>query len=423
MGNSVVLLLSACLVAAQAETPADDLRAVVAQLVRQLDAAEKARRDDAEQQLLKLGTAVLPLISDRSDASAEVQLRLGRLRERLETLRAEEEVRAREVTISGDALPLDDVIAKIGEQTGDKLLDFRKEFGQQGGGKTLKLSIDKMAFWPALDQILDQATMTVYHFAGEPGLALVNRSSTELPRYNRGAYAGAFRIEATEVSARRDLRDPNGQALKVQVEVAWEPRLAPIAIFQTADSVTAVGDNGQALAAGRDSELETTVNPGDTATQIPLSFALPPRAMTKIASLKGNLSLLLPGPVEAFRFEKLQAGGKGEQRRAGVKVILEQVRQNQLLWEVRVRIVFDKPGQALESHRTWVLHNEALLETADKQPINYAGLETTRQGENEVGVAYLFDVADIAGHAFVYKTPAVLMNAVVPYELRDVALP
>jgi len=332
-------------------------------------------------------------------------------------------VQARDVTISGEAVPLDDVIATIGKQTGNKLLDFRKEFGQQAGEKTVKLNVDKVPFWPAFDQILDQATMTVYHFAGEPGLALVSRSSTELPRYKRGAYAGAFRIEATEVTARRDLRDPNGQALKVQVEVAWEPRLTPIAIFQAADTVTAVGDNGQALVAGSESELETTVNPGDTATQIPLSFALPPREMTKIASLKGSLSLLLPGPVETFRFEKLQAGGKGEQRRGGVKVILEQVRQNQLLWEVRVRVVFDKPGQALESHRTWVLHNEALLETADKQPINYAGLETTRQGENEVGVAYLFDVADIAGHTFVYKTPAVLMNAAVPYELRDVALP
>ncbi len=145
--------------------------------------------------------------------------------------------------------------------------------------------------------------------------------------------------------------------------------------------------------------------------------------MTKIASLKGNLSVLLPGPIEAFRFDKLKAGVKADERRAGVKVTLDQVRQNNLVWEVRVRVVFDNPGKALESHRTWVLHNEAYLETADNERINYAGLETTRQSENEVGVAYLFDVAEIAGHTFVYKTPAVLLNAAVPYELHDIALP
>ena len=88
-----------------------------------------------------------------------------------------------------------------------------------------------------------------------------------------------------------------------------------------------------------------------------------------------------------------------------------------------MRLVFDKPGQALESHRTWVLHNEALLETPDKEPINFAGLETTRQSENEVGVAYLFDVGDISEHTFIYKTPAVLMDASVAYELHDVPLP
>ena len=341
----------------------------------------------------------------------------------LEKRRGEEEVRGREVTLSGAAIPLGEVLATIERQTGDKLVDYRQEFNQQPDVKTLKLNLEKVPFWPALDQVLDEAGMTIYSYAGEPGLALVNRSSTEVPRYNRGAYSGAFRIEANDVLARRDLRDPNGQSLRVQVEVAWEPRLAPIAIWQEGESVTALGDNGEALSAGPNGELETTVNPGESSVQVPLVFALPPRATSKIASLKGNFSVLLPGPIETFSFDKLQVGAKGEERRAGVKVILEQVRQNNLVWEVRMRAVFDKPGQALESHRTWVLHNDAFLETADKQKINYAGLETTRQGENEVGVAYMFDVAEIAGHTFVYKTPAVLLDTAVPYELRDIPLP
>ena len=423
MINSTILLLAGCFLAAEADAPAEDLKPQVAKLVRQLDAAEKAQRDEAEQQLLKLGTPALPLLPDTERASAEIKLRLARVRTQLETRRGEEEALSREVTLSGADLPFDDVIAAIEKQTGNKLVDYRQQFNQQADDKTLKLSLDKVPFWPALDQILDEAGMTIYGYAGEPGLALVNRSSTEVPRYNRCAYAGAFRIEATEVIARRDLRDPSGEALRVEVDVAWEPRLAPIALSLSGDSVTAVGDTGEALTAGPNSELEVTVNPGESSTQVPLAFALPPRKMTKIASLKGNLEVLLPGPIEEFRFAKLQAGAKGEERRGGVNVILEQVRQNQLLWEIRVRVVFDKPGQALESHRTWVLHNEAFLESPDKQQINSAATETTRQSDNEVGMAYMFDVADLAGHVLVYKTPTVLMNAAVPYELKDIALP
>jgi hypothetical protein len=423
MVGSTLLFIVAGLVIGQVTASAEDLKPRAAKLVRQLDAQEKARRDDAEQELLKLGTAVLPLLPESEVAPAEVKLRLGRVRAQLEKLRGDKEVRAREVTVSGAAMPLGEVLAAIEKQTGDKLVDYRQEFNQQVDVKTLKLNLEKVPFWPALDQVLDEAGMTIYSYAGDPGLALVNRASTEVPRYNRGVYSGAFRVEANDVVARRDLRDPNGQSLRVQVEVAWEPRLKPIAIWQAGDSMTATTDSGEALALGPNGELETTVNPGESSVQMPLVFALPPRQATKITSLKGAFSVLLPGPIETFRFEKLQVGAKGEQRRAGVKVILEQVRQNNLVWEVRMRAVFDKPGQALESHRTWVLHNDAFLETADKEKINYAGLETTRQGENEVGVAYMFDVADVVGHTFVYQTPAVLLDAAVPYELRDIPLP
>ncbi len=320
-------------------------------------------------------------------------------------------------------MPLDDVLSAIEKQTANKTTDFRREFGQQPDKKTLNVSFDKIAFWPAMDQILDQAGLTIYQYAGASGLSLVNRPPNALPRYNSGVYSGAFRVEATEITARRDLRDTAGQALKVQVEVAWEPRLAPIAITQAGDTVTAVGDNDETLGAGPGGEFEATVNPGDSSAEIPLAFSLPSRAMKKIGSLKGTFSVMLPGQVEAFRFEKLRAGAPVEQRKGAVKVILEQARQNNDLWEIRVRVVFDTPGKALESHRTWILHNEAALETPDKESINFAGLETTRQTDSEIGVAYLFDVPDITGHTFVYKTPTVLMNAAVPYELHDISLP
>lgn len=423
MLNAAVCMLAGCLLAAQVDANQGDLAPTVARLVRQLDASEKAKRDEAEQELLKLGGDVLPLLPESERASAEVKLRLARVRTQLETLRGEEQVKGREISLAGDALSLQDVIAAVAKQTGDKLVDFREEFGQQADPKTIKVQLDKVPFWPALDQILDAAGMTVYEYAGEPGLALVNRAGGQRARYNRGTYAGAFRIEATELTARRDLRDPNGQSLRLAVEVAWEPRLQPIAITQAADAVKAVGDTGMALSSMPDGELEATINPGESSVQVPIVFSLPPRQTAKIATLQGAFDVLLPGPVEEFRFEKLQAGGKGEQRRAGVKVIVDQVRQNNLVWEVRTRVVFDKPGQALESHRTWVLHNEALLRSPSGETINYAGLETTRQTDNEVGVAYLFDVADIAGHTFIYKTPAVLMNTSVPYELRDIPLP
>ncbi|HEY2837626.1 MAG TPA: hypothetical protein VGJ26_00645 [Pirellulales bacterium] len=414
--------------AAKAEPAAapDELAPVVTRLIRQLDAPEKAKRDGAEADLLKLGTRALPLLPEPAadgGAVTEVKLRIGRVRAALEKLRADEQVGASRISLKGPSISLEEMIEAFEKQTGNKLIDHREQFGQELEAKALQLDFDKATFWPSLDLALDAAGMTIYPSTGEPELALVNRSDSQLPRYKRGFYAGAFRIELTEITARRDLRDPQGDSLRIMLEAAWEPRLTPIVLSQPGDALSIVGDDDKALAVNPESELEVSINPGDTVATIPLVVPLPPRTVTSIAKLRGSLSVLLPGPIETFRFEKLQAASKGEQRRAGVKVMLDQVRQNNLVWEVRMRLVFDNPGKALESHRTWVLHNEAFLLNAAGERVSNVGFETTRQAENEVGVAYLFDIGDVAGHTFVYKTPAAIIPASVEYELKDIKLP
>jgi len=413
-------------VGAQTKNAADELAPAVNRLIRQLDAAEKSKRDGAEADLLKLGTPILPLLPEHEGNNAAVNestLRLTRVRTALEKLRAEEQASASKITLKGDSLLLEDVLAAFEKQSGNKITDYREQFGQPLESQPLKLDFEKTSFWPALDRTLDEAGMTLYPSSGEPGLAMVSRGQSQLPRYKRGYYAGAFRIELTEITARRDLRDPTADSLRVSLEAAWEPRLAPIALSLPGASLTAIGDDGKTLAINADTELEVSINPGEFITTIPLVLPLPPRTVSTIATLRGELMVLLPGPIEKFRFEKLQANAKGEQRRAGVKVVLDQVRQNNLVWEVRMRLVFDNPGKSLESHRTWVLHNEAYLVGADGKRVSNVGLETTRQTENEVGVAYLFDIGDVAGHTFVYETPAAITPATVEYELKDIKLP
>ncbi len=307
------LLIAGGMLLAQVEAAAPaDLAPQVRKLVRELDAAEKSRRDAAEEQLLKLGPAALDLLPDVEAASAEVQLRLARIRNRLEQSRGEASVQASSVTLSGHAMPLAAVIAALEKQTGNKVMDFREQFGQQPADKTLKLELAKTPFWPAVDQILDQTGMTVYPYSGEAGLALVGRSSAEAPRHNRGSYAGAFRIEATEVTARRDLRNSQPAQLSVQLQVAWEPRLAPIVLLQPTDAVHAVNDAGKPLTmSAPESEPEIPVNAEACAVDLPIALEAPPRSVTRIASLQGKLTAVLPGPVATFRFDKLAPAPRG----------------------------------------------------------------------------------------------------------------
>jgi hypothetical protein len=419
-------LLAACVLAGQAAAAADDGQKVeVRRLVRQLNATQLAQRDAAEADLLKLGPQILELLPPVTDGTpAEVAERLGRIRQKLQLAAAQAATRPSLITLRGDALPLSKVLAAFQEQSGNKIVDFRKRFGQEVTDTQLKVAFDKTPFWAALDQLLDQAKLSVYSFGEEGAICLVTRDDAQPPQGIAASYGGPFRFQPIRVVAVRELRDPHGQSLRLQLSVAWEPRLKPIGLKQRMADLKAVDENGNPLAVD-DAQAELDVPAGkETAVELTLPLKLPPREVKRIASLKGKLLAMLPGKIETFSFEGLTKAKNVEKRVAGVTVTLEQVRQNGSIWEVRMKVRFDEAGQALESHRGWILSNEAYLEGPDGKPIAYDNLELTAQGENEIGLAYGFVLdGPPQQHRFIYKTPGVIVTTGFDYEIKGVQLP
>src|SRR4051812_22167845 len=107
------VLLATVVLWTQVEAPTGQaLRARVLDLVRQMDAAEKSARDEAEQKLLAMGEGALDWLPQLDEqAPAEVRERLGRVRTQLERARAESAVQATTVTLSGEMLLSEAVMA------------------------------------------------------------------------------------------------------------------------------------------------------------------------------------------------------------------------------------------------------------------------------------------------------------------------
>jgi hypothetical protein len=155
-----------------------------------------------------------------------------------------------------------------------------------------------------------------------------------------------------------------------------------------------------------------------------LPFELPERGVGRIASLKGTIVTTLPGRVATFSFDKLGTAKNVEQRQAGVTVTLEQVRKNGDLYQVRIGVVFDQAANALESHRGWILENPAYVIDAKGNRLEHFGIERTREGENEIGLSYVFDLPEGPERCkFFYETPAAIIRSEIPYELKDIELP
>jgi hypothetical protein len=422
----VAAVLLTCLAASAygADTTSGGEPSAVRKLVRQLDAAELAKRDEAERQLIEIGPAALPLLPEVSDRqSAEFQQRLVRVRNRLQQARDREFVQGTSVTLQGE-FPLSQVFSEIEKQTGNKLLDYRDQFGQESEDPTLRLDLNRVGFWQAIDAIMDQADLVPYPFADQQALAFVGLDDPEALRFRNADYVGAFRVEGTRLVADRDLREPRKHTLTLTLEVQWEPRLRPIAIVQAMEDVRATDDTDSAVdVALEEATFETPLAPGTVATELQVPLFPPSDQATMITSISGRLTALLPGGEESFEFTNLEKAQNVEQRQGGAVVVVERSRKNNDLWEVRIVVRYDDPAGALESHRAWVFNNEAYLVTADGQRHNPDGFETTRQTETEVGVAYLFDVADLAGAKFVYRTPTVIIQLPLEYRLADLPLP
>jgi hypothetical protein len=286
------------------------------------------------------------------------------------------------------------------------------------------VDFDKTPFWQALDQTLDQAKLTVYPYAGNDELGIMAREPGALPRADRASYAGPLRVGATQLIAQRNLTATGPGSLRLDLQVAWEPRLRPIMLQLPLAGVKAVDDLGSPIAVENpEGELEQSIDQAGSAIEFQLPLVDPPRSAKSIASIKGNLRALLPGSIETFEFTGLKDAKKLEQHRAGVTVFVDEVRQDGDVWEVRMRVRFENAANALESFRAWVYNNAAYL-TGPKGKIPNGGSETTSQEKNEIGIAYKFDLPDgPAGLTFVYKTPAVITSVPLPFQFKNLPLP
>lgn len=411
----------------------DELAAQVKSLVVQLDADTLSERDVAEANLLSLASiegigeekllTLLPEPNDRMPAA--VRDRLSAIRKTLEEQLARQAIAASTVSLEAINWPLMDVLEELEKRTGNKIIDSRAQFGGQATNPDVVLQVEAAPFWSALDQVLDQAKLSPYAFAGEDAVSLVDREPGERDRYGRAVYSGPFRFEVTDVTANRGLRNPKRQSLNLDLEIAWEPRLRPIALTQPLDHVEAVDEAGQRLPVAQPGRVfHMEVQEGRSATTIKLPLELPDRAVNQIATLRGGLTALVPAGRHAFRFDDLTRGEPITQSRGGVHITLDRVTENNAIWEVHMRLRLDADNDALASHRGWVFNNMTYLVGDDGEPIDHVGFETTKQTKNEVGIAFLYDLPDgIDGLTWVYESPVAIVEQRYAYELMDISLP
>ncbi len=414
------VLLGCHTLLAQSDEPVADLKAEVARLVTLLDADQLATRQAAEESLIELGPAAMeffPMVTARTPA--EVKERLGRVKGVFEKAIAAAAREPSRISLQGE-FSLPDALAALEKQSGNRVVGYERRSG------TVDVDFQDIPYWEAIDRLLDQVDLNIDAFGGEAGaLVLSARADGELPRFGKATYQGGFRFEPQRIDTRRDLRNPSINGMNLSLGVSWEPRIRPISMQQQLADIKVIDDRGEEIDVNTERRvLNARAETGMSAVDMNVPLSLPSRQASKIASLKGTLTAVVPGGMEEFEFTDLAQSRDVEQQKAGVTVVFERLRKNQDLYELRIRVRFEDAGEALQSHFGWIYENEAFLVNPKGTRFENLTFNTDRQDEAEIIVTYLFSLPDKPdGYKFVYRTPASILRLRVNYEVKDIELP
>ncbi len=401
-------------------------------LLRDLRSGTLQEREAAEQKLMEFGARVLDYLPEVNEkTSAELKQRLARVRDKLQKLAATDSGKATQVTLQGE-LTLAEILSQISRQTGNRVTDGRS--GQNGEETPpeikLKLDLDKVSFWQALDTICEQGGLAVNAYPeAAMTLALNARGEQETPQAERRtAYSGPFKVEVSAINARHNLKMSNDRRMNVVIDVSWEPRLAPLSLQLALADVKAVDDQGNEIAVSGMGMRNPGSITGVSSGEITIPFSPPSRGAKKIASLKGKITALVPGRQEIFCFsgEELTSGRPVEKRRAGAAVRVGKVRVTNDQYEMHVFLQFDEASAAMESYirGDWLARNEIYMLGPGKERIEQGNSDEIAAGENEAGKKYFFDKNhELKDCVLVYTTPSVMLSIPVEFEIKDIDLP
>lgn len=416
--------------ATSSDTAATQLAAKVAGLIKQLDAANLAEREAAERELVALGPEALDVLPrGTTKLSAEVKQRLTRVRQQLELAFAKTAAKASPITIAEGEYPLSKILWELTKQGNCPLVDARRESNSDATDPNVRVGFDKMPFWQALDKTLDaaDASLAIREPRGEVPLqlAVIPKLPGHPSREKGAVYRGPLRFEIPSVDIKRDGNSPSSDLLRVVFETAWEPRLHPISLTLAASDLSAVDDRDRELRVATPmAQWATSSIGGQGSIRFTLPFVLPD-SESKSFKLKGKLAALLSGANVIFRFERLggaRPAAVALQKIGDATVRVESFRRHNDEWHIRVRVVYDNPQEAVQSHFDWLYKSRAVLVDGmeTRQPAEY----DAQAAEDGVIATYAFKAKanDKPGEITIhYTTPAVIMT--MPFDFEFAATP
>lgn len=329
------------------------------------------------------------------------------------------ELEPRRVTLPDGAHSVADVLRELAKQTGNVVIDQRK----QPAKKKVDLALKQATFWEALDTLCKQAGCGFTPY-GEGGIALIDASPPRPYIHNQGIVRTAIKRRTCTVND-----DTGGATCSIVMDVMWEPRFEPFYLSVGAVKATFAPDaKGKKLTSQSPPRGNVSVA-GRQAVEIDIQLDAPDRSSPAVAELSGNVTFLGPSKMLTFTLPVLKTGAAQKQEEVAVSVV--KLREGADRWIVQVQIDNPEGTPSFESFQTWLDNNRVQLVQGPPgkqivwrpEPNEAVLLETPRQAVIEYAFGDPEGRGTASEWALVVRTPGRIVELTVPFAFKDVALP
>jgi hypothetical protein len=337
-------------------------------------------------------------------------------------------------TLQGKEILLSNALAELEKQTGNHVDDRR---ASKDEALKIKLDLQKVTFWQALDAIAKEADAKVSVFERDGKISLADGPHIALPV----SHSGLFRVTAKRINTYRAL-DTDSHLMDIFLEVAWEPRFQPLLMETRPESMEAQDDKGRNLEIPDEGKQPAAVNE-KKATEVQIRLPAAQRSAGKLTSFKGKLAAMGPSKTLTYTFDKLTPVEKKEDAKKltqdGVTVQIRQLKTEgeaeDQTWTIAILLEYPGDGPKFESFQSWVVNNAIYLEKekdgVKQQFPRNLGYEVDEQSDNKALIIYRFGddpannlvLGKLADWKLVYKTPGKIAEIPIPFEFKDLPLP
>ena len=398
--------------------------AVQQKLLADLASDTWAVRQRAQESIVQLGPAALPMIQAAltKENDAEVRGALTTARDRINRDRI---LGPSYITIHlKNALPKE-VFEQLNRQCFADLKVFPENLWEQQKWPAVTLDIEHEPFWKALNQISASTGVTLNHY-GE-GLRLMRGAG--FSAMGPSIVEGPFLVLATRINHSQSVALANNAVrsdFSIQLAIYAEPKLKVLEA-STVSLSQAIDDRGNSLLPDV-AQTRSVYGVGTNAWNMTAPMRYPAHPGTHIAHLKGEANFIVETASQRLEIANLLSAHDETRTIGGLSITLHEIKKSGNGYEVSVSTSHPAGGDQWESMQQSIYRQMKIYDAAG-QAFEYQGMSSRTSNTGTEMTLTLAPLASPDGHEsktpskLIWEIPTSTTPVSVPFEFANLAMP